>query len=94
MFVAQGWAEAAAAAWVWAQKSFRINMQKAFQSCASTSHRRFMSKPEGWLMVTSSGGVFVEPGQGGAKGDAPQGSPARLLFTAAAPVSMAARHKG
>lgn len=45
-------------------------------------------------MVTSSGGVFEEPGQGGAKEDALQRSPASLLFTAAAYDSMAARHNG
>lgn len=43
-------------------------------------------------MVTSSGGVFEEPGQGGAKEDALQRSPASLLFAAAAYDSMAARH--
>lgn len=73
-------------------KPFTINMQKAFQSCASASHRSSMCKPEGWLVVTSSGGVFVEPGQGCSKEDALQRSPASLLFTAAAYVSMAARH--
>lgn len=89
----RGW-PVPAAAWIWHSKSLAIHMQKPFQSCANASHQRFMCKPEGWLMVTSSGGVFVEPGQGGAQEDALQRSPASLLFTAAAYDSMAERHNG